>query len=338
MVNAIQFRGSPSGEVVQTTFTLPAIKPDEVLIKVTHSGLCGSDIHQLRKQLVLGHEVLVRIGIIEQVGSTCTLFKVGDRVGWGPVNSSCGHCDPCMAGRDAYCPNGSFYNIHDFDTNGSVCSHAVRKEQWIFHISDALLSEDAAPLMCGGGTVWDPLIEHCKPYERIGIVGLGGLGHLAIQFAAKMGCDVVVFSATEDKRGEAIGLGASEFYVTRGVSDYSTLGVPKPINRLLITSSAKFELGIFYPILAQNATVLPLSVDSGNLTTLYMPTITRGLQILGSCISSRLPQNKMLDFAARHSIHPIVEKFPMTLEGVREAMEKLRSGKMRYRGVLCWHY
>lgn len=142
----------------------------------------------------------------------------------------------------------------------------------------------------GGGTVWTPLIEQCKPYDRVGIVGIGGLGHLAIQFAAKMGCDVVVFSATENKCEEAKELGASEFYATKGVSDYSTLGVSKPIDRLIITSSAKFDLGIFYPILARNATIVPLSVGGGDLTAPYMPTVVLGHQIVGSCICSRLPQ------------------------------------------------
>lgn len=91
---------------------------------------------------------LLGIGIIENVGSACTLFKVGDRVGWGPFSSTCGNCEFCLTGRDAYCPNNKIYGLHDYDTLGSVCSHAVRKEQWIFHIPDALSPEDAAPLMC----------------------------------------------------------------------------------------------------------------------------------------------------------------------------------------------
>jgi D-arabinose 1-dehydrogenase-like Zn-dependent alcohol dehydrogenase len=130
-----------------------------------------------------------------------------------------------------------------------------------------------------------PLIEHCKPYDRIGIVGLGGLGHLAIQLAAKMGCDVVVFSSTDDKKAESMDLGASEFYATKGVSDYSTLELTKPIDRLLITSSAKFNLGLFYPILARGASVFPLSVDGGDLAAPYMPTVMNGYKIVGSCIT-----------------------------------------------------
>lgn len=145
-------------------------------------------------------------------------------------------------------------------------------------------------LLGGGGTVWVPLIQNCKPYERICIVAVGGLGHLAIQFAAKMGCDVVVLSSTEDKREEAMKLGASEFYATKGVSDYTTLGIKKVVDRIIITSSAKFDMGIFYPILATNGTILPLSVDSGDLTVPYFPTVLLGHQIVGSCVCSRYPQ------------------------------------------------
>ncbi|OJJ73295.1 hypothetical protein ASPBRDRAFT_670529 [Aspergillus brasiliensis CBS 101740] len=333
MVQAIQFRGSPSGKVVQTTAELPDVKSDEVLVKVTDSGLCGSDIHFLKVPLVLGHE---GIGIVEKTGAACSQLKVGDRVGWGPVNSTCSTCNMCLTGRDAYCPDAKTYGAEGYDTQGSICSYAVRKEQWLFKIPDSISSIDAAPLMCGGGTVWVPLVEQCKPYDRVGIVGIGGLGHLAIQFAAKMGCDVVVLSSSDDKREEAMKLGANEFYATKGVSDYAQLGVTKPIDRLIITTSAKFNLGVFYPILARNASIIPLSVDFGDLVAPYLPTVVQGNSIVGSCISSRYPQNQMLDFAARHKISSIVEKYPMTLEGVTQAVERLQSGKMRYRGVISW--
>ncbi|PYI00054.1 NADP-dependent alcohol dehydrogenase [Aspergillus ellipticus CBS 707.79] len=333
MVTATQFRGSTSGDVVETSFVLPEIQPDEVLVRVTHSGLCGSDIHMLKLPLVLGHE---GIGIIEQAGSACTRLKVGDRVGWGPANETCGNCSYCMSGKDAYCLTPKMYGVDGYDTHGSVCSHAVRKEQWLFNIPDALSAADAAPLMCGGGTVWVPLVDQCKPYERVGIVGLGGLGHLAIQFASKMGCEVVVFSSTDDKRDEALRLGAAEFYATNGTTDYSTLGVAKPIDRLIITTSAKFNLGLFYPVLARNAIILPLSVDGGDLVAPYMPTVLHGHSIVGSCICSRLPQAQMLDFAARHKIYCVVENYPMTLQGVTEAVDRLRNGQMRYRAVIAW--
>ena len=143
----------------------------------------------------------------------------------------------------------------------------------------------------GGATVFAPLIEHVSPVDRIGIVGIGGLGHLAITFAAKMGCDVVVFSGTESKREEAMKLGATEFYATKGVEDYSTLGLKKPLNHLLLTTSVAPErMEVYYPILDQRAKIFPLTVDFGTLQTAYGPTIFRGMQIIGSKLASRYVQ------------------------------------------------
>lgn len=139
----------------------------------------------------------------------------------------------------------------------------------------------------GGTTVWAPLIEQCKPYERVGIVGMGGLGHLAIQFSSKMGCDVVVFSSTDDKRAEAMELGASEFYPTKGVPDYGHLRLTKPIDRFIITAAANVNLGVLYPALVTTGTVVPLAAKLGDLTAPFLPTVARANKIIGSCVSSR---------------------------------------------------
>lgn len=160
MVQAMQFRGSASGKVVRTTAELPDAGPDEVLVKVTDSGLCGSDLHSLRVLLVLGHEggysIDVKvfadhstgIGIVEEFGSACSQLKVGDRDGWGLLNSTCASCDMCITGRDPYCPNAKTYGAEGYDTHDSICSHTVCKEQWLFKIPDIMSSVDAAPLMC----------------------------------------------------------------------------------------------------------------------------------------------------------------------------------------------
>ncbi|KAK7472185.1 hypothetical protein VKT23_000307 [Stygiomarasmius scandens] len=350
MVESIQFRGSttPSSgkefEIIQSTSQLPPLKPDEYLIKVTHSGLCGSDLMMTRLGAVLGHE---GVGTIVQCGTSTKIFKSGDIVGWGPMNSSCGSCEPCLLGKDAYCTSPSQYGSHDHDVHGSLCSYAVRREQWLFGIPEGLSAEDAAPLMCGGATVWVALVTYCKPYDRVGIVSLGGLGHLAVQFAAKMGCEVVVFSSSENKREEALALGASEFYPIKGVEDLTTLGMRKPIDRLLVTSGSGItpqgttlsaNMGMFYPILSSNATIIPVYVDMGPLSVPCFPTVLKGIRIVGSCICDRFLQKKVLEFAARNKIHCIVEKFPMTPEGITEAIKRLKDGKMRYRGVIAWEY
>ncbi|KAF9268652.1 NADP-dependent alcohol dehydrogenase [Marasmius fiardii PR-910] len=327
------FRGSQSGQVVKSSFSRDKIYPDEVVIKVTHSGICGTDLHFLKKDMVLGHE---GVGVAIEVGSACTRVKVGDRVGWGYPHSTCMSCDHCIRGDEQWCPKAQLFGEADLD-QGSFSNLAIRKEHWLFVVPDGLKSEQAAPLMCGGATVFEPLIEHVKPIDRVGIVGVGGLGHLAIAFAAKMGCDVVVFSGTEAKREEAMKLGASEFYATQGVSDYSTLGLRKPLNHLLITTSVAPEhLDIYYPLLDEKAKVFPLTVDFGNINAPYGPTIFRGIQIIGSKIANRYNHTKMLDFAARNKVFPIIEVFPMSQSGANEAIRKLQEGNVRYRAVLAW--
>ncbi|KAE9398199.1 NADP-dependent alcohol dehydrogenase [Gymnopus androsaceus JB14] len=328
----IQFHGSPSGQIVQRKFVHPELASDEVAVKVTHSGLCGTDVHYSRADMVLGHE---GVGIVHSIGSGVSSLKVGDRVGWGYPNKTCGQCEWCLQGEENYCRNIQMFGIADFE-QGSLSSLAVRKEQWLFKIPEGVSSEDAAPFMCGGVTVWTPLINHVKPYHRVGIVGIGGLGHLAIQFAKKMGAEVVVFSATDSKREEALQLGAKEFYTTKGLDDYSTLGITKKIDRLLISSSTKSSLALFYPILNPKAMIFPLTFGDGDLTVPNAGTIQNGISISGTMIATRFMQNKLLEFAGRNDVHVVAEKFPMTVEGANAALERLKEGKMRYRAVLSW--
>ncbi|KAE9394928.1 NADP-dependent alcohol dehydrogenase [Gymnopus androsaceus JB14] len=333
-MQGITFHGSKEGKVVKSSLTREKLEPDEVLVQVTHSGLCGTDLHYLNQDIALGHEA---VGIVKAVGTSCTLLKEGDRVGWGYEHKACGVCPQCLSGSDRYCPEAKMYGQSDFD-QGSFSDIGVWKERWLFRVPDGLPSEYAGPLMCGGATVFTPLIEYCRPIDRVGIVGIGGLGHLAIQFAAKMGCDVVAFSGTDSKKEEALSLGANEFYATKGVEDFSKLGVSKPIDRLIITTSSLVDLGQYYPILAQEATIMPLTVSEAQLTAPHQLTIIRGIKIVGTILATRYIQNKMLEFADRNNVRPMIEKFPMSEEGINEAIQKLKDGKIRYRGVLSWDY
>ncbi|KAF5372136.1 hypothetical protein D9758_005073 [Tetrapyrgos nigripes] len=327
---SIQFRGSPSGEVVQKTFTYDGLAPNEVIIKVTASGLCFTDVHMLRSDLVLGHE---GVGIVQAVGSGCKNVKVGDRVGWGYLNSTCQTCEYCLGSDDPYCPQKEQFGVNNHDC-GSLSNIAKRKEDWLFKVPPEMSDIDAAPLMCGGTTVWSPIIRNCKPFDRVGIIGIGGLGHLAIQFLRKMGCDVVVFSTDASKREEALSLGANEFHCVKGLQkDYGELGI-KPIDKLLISASSKIPMGQFYPIMKPRSTIIPLSVADGDLTVPYTQHVLTGMALQGSFISPKLEQQRMLEFSARNGVHVMAEKFPMTLKGINEALEKLKNGKMRYRGVL----
>ncbi|KIY64734.1 NADP-dependent alcohol dehydrogenase [Cylindrobasidium torrendii FP15055 ss-10] len=326
----VTFRGSASGEIVKGTFTRDALKGREVLIKITHSGLCGTDLHLIHADQVLGHE---GVGVIAELGPEATKFKVGDRVGWGVIYSTCHKCQFCLDGQDQYCTDKEEFMFTNTD-QGSLGEISVYKEDWLFKIPDNVKSEHAAPLMCGGATVFTPLLEHCKPTDRVGIVGIGGLGHLAIQFAARMGCEVVVFSGTNSKREEALSMGAHEFYATKDVQDFATLNVKKPIDRLVVTTATLPDWEQYFKVLANKATVIPLTLTFGKMEIPFFQFLTRGYNVLGSILASRQGYSDMLDFCGRNKVFPVIEKFPLTRDGVTEAVEKLQSGKMRYRGVL----
>lgn len=223
------------------------------------------------------------------------------------------------------------YGLADLD-QGSFGTHAVWREAFLFKIPDNMSNEDAGPLMCGGSTVFNALhVAQVRPTARVGIVGVGGLGHLAIQFAAKMGCQVVVFSGTDSKKEEATKLGAGEFYAIKGVKE---LKIKAPLDHLIVTTSSQPDWPIYLNVMAPGGVISPLSVDSNDLKIPYMPLLVNGLRIQGGIVASRQVHRDMLEFASFHNIKPIKMTFPLTLDGVKESLKTLEEGKMRYRGVL----
>ncbi|KAJ9614519.1 hypothetical protein H2200_002656 [Cladophialophora chaetospira] len=326
MVDFQVFKGGKEG--IHEATSHRKIGPREVLVKITHSGLCGTDIHYKEQDMALGHE---GAGTVADIGNEVSLFKKGDRVGWGYIHDACGHCKQCLRGAETFCPERKMYGIANLD-QGSMGSHAVWKEDFLFTIPDEMSSEDAAPLMCGGATVFNALQFHgVKSTDRVAVIGVGGLGHLAIQFAAAMGCEVVVFSGTDSKKDEAIKLGAREFVATKGQKE---LKVSKPIDHLLVTTASQPDWNLYLPIMAPSGTIYPLTVSNDDLKVPYMGILLNGLKIQGSLVAAREIHREMLEFAAIHNIKPIVQTFPLTQDGVIDAFQRLEDGKMRYRGVL----
>ena len=276
--------------------------------------------------MVLGHE---GVGVVEAAGPECHTLKKGDHVGWGYEVDSCGHCIECLQGSETFCPDRALYGVKNLD-QGSFASHAIWRESFLHAIPKGLSDVDAAPLQCGGATTFTALYG-IKPSDTVGILGVGGLGHLAIQFAAKMGCRVVVLSGSDRKKAEALKLGAHEFIATK---DTKELKVSAPLNRLLVTAAAPPNWDLILPIMAPRSAIYPLSVSSGNLDIPYMALILQGISVQGSLVAPRNQHRQMLDFAALHQIKPIVEEFPMTEDGIKKAMDKLDRGEVYYRAVL----
>jgi D-arabinose 1-dehydrogenase-like Zn-dependent alcohol dehydrogenase len=184
---------------------------------------------------------------------------------------------------------------------------------------------------CGGATVYTALLG-IQPSDVVGVMGVGGLGHLAIQFAAKLGCRVIVLSRSDRKKQEALDLGAHEFIATANLGKDTQLD--HPITRLLVTTSAQPDWEQILPLLSTRSTIYPLSVSSDNLTMPYMPLLVKGIAVQGSLVATRAHHRQMLDFASLHNIKPIIEKFPMSEDGLKNAIEKLEKGDIYYRAVL----
>ncbi|KAK4096738.1 NADP-dependent alcohol dehydrogenase [Parathielavia hyrcaniae] len=328
------WRGQKDGRVTEDTTERPAHTGDQVYINVTHSGVSGTDLHFLSSGIALGHE---GAGVVEAIGPEVKALKVGDRVGWGYAFDSCATCDKCLDGYPILCDKPIYYGITNQDS-GSFATGAVRKESFVFRIPDGLPSEQAAPLMCGGISVFAPLMLcGVKPSNTVGVVGMGGLGHLAVQFARAMGCEVVVFSQTDSKREDALKLGASCFVTTKGKTDL-TADVPSKIHHLLVTTNQLPDWDLFFPVLAKGSSIYPLTAtEPGAQFALPHPQFLGN----GTKVQSSMPSKKtfsdMLRFAARNNVRAVIECEPMSIEGINRVLDRLKDAKVRYRGVLCKH-
>ena len=211
-----------------------------------------------------------------------------------------------------------------------MASHIVFRESFVYKISTSISNEAASALMCGGATVFNVLdMFSVKPTERVGIVGVGGLGHLAIKFAAKWGCELIVFSGTESKEEEVISWGATQFHVTK---DRDKLEDVTPIDHLMVTQQLHWPL--YLSIMASFGTIYPLTFAEGDLKVPYLPFMTSGLRIQASIVAPRVVCNRMLSFAAFHGIGAAIQKYELDVIGIEQAMDDLREGKIRYKAVL----
>jgi len=307
--------------------------PDQVEIKVTHCGICHSDLSMVDNEwnmatfpLVPGHEA---VGTVTALGEGAQGLKLGQRVGVGWYASSCLSCYQCLSGRHNLCPTGQGTIV---GRHGGFADRLRVQWTWARPIPDGLDLAKAGPLLCGGITVFTPFLAYnLSPTSRVGIIGIGGLGHMALQFANKWGCEVHAFTTSDSKESEARRLGAHVIHNTRrdgalkkiaGSLDLiiSTINVPLDAPALLDTLAPLGRLHVVGAVLE------PLSVPAFGL-------LPGQKSISGSPVGSPTAIDIMLAFCVRHSIAPVVENFPM--ERVNDALEHLRAGKARYRIVLA---
>lgn len=328
------------------------LQPHEILIRTTHSGLCYTDVHAKSKGCGLGHE---GVGIIEKTGDAVKHLQKGERVGWGWLHSSCGHCPACLSGYRQYCSEARGFAYSDLD-QGGFGDYRIIDAEFAYKIPDAILSVDAGPLMCAGASVYEALdAAGTRSSDRVGVVGIGGLGHMAVLFARAMGCGVSALLASsrepsEQKVKDGFALGADEVVcVARDyeqsfrpsdsgdavLKNLGTEGCGK-INVLLVTSNELPDWEIVLPLLDRMARIVLMTIQTGPISVSYMPFILPGHRIIASTEASKRNHVEMLEFAARHQIKPWVVKFPLTDKGLQDAFGLLEKGGMRYRGVLEW--
>jgi uncharacterized zinc-type alcohol dehydrogenase-like protein len=305
----------------------------EVDIAISHCGVCHSDLHLISNDwgisqypFIPGHEI---IGKVSAVGSEVKQLTVGQRVGLGWQSNSCGVCEWCTRGMENLCPQSEGTCVH---RNGGYAERVRANHRFVIPIPDAIESENAAPLLCGGITVYNPIRNHgVNPSSRVGVIGIGGLGHMAIQFARAFGADVTAFSTSADKEEEARALGAHHFVNSRESKALKeTAGT---LDFILSTINADQDWGVYLQALRPTGTLCFVGVPPSAVSFQAFPLISGLRSISGSPIGSPHQLREMIDVAARHGVKATTEAFPMAK--ANEAIEKVKKNKVRYRAVLA---
>lgn len=314
--------------------------PHDILFDVIFCGICHTDITMSQGEfpnamfpMVPGHEI---IGRVTAVGDAVSRHAVGDVVGVGCLVNSCRHCPECDAGEEQFCDNGytPTYNGTETDgtpTFGGYSERLTVDEHYAVRIPSSLPPASAAPLLCAGITTYSPL-RHWKVGKgsKVGVVGLGGLGHLAVKFAAAMGADVTVFSTSEAKRPDAERLGASDFVVTRNPAALQVLAGQFDV--ILNTVSSTIDYDAFVALLKRDGTIILLGVPDAPVTVNAFGLLFKRRRVASSMIGGIRETQEMLEFCAEHGIGSDIEV--IGIDAVDEAYERILSGDVRYRFVI----
>lgn len=322
---------APQNELELVSYQLRDPRPDEVLVRVEHCGLCHSDLSMLNNDwgmteypFVGGHEV---VGKVEKLGSEVKTLEVGQTVGVGWMSHSCKECRQCLGGHHNRCGEQVGTII---GRPGGFASHILAQNLWTVPIPSALDPKKAGPLFCGGITVFNPFLSNeITPIDRIGVIGIGGLGHLALQFGRAWGCEVTAFSSSPEKEGEARSLGAHEFVNSKEPGNLESL--KGRFRMLLVTVNVELDWQSYIELLAPGG-VLHFVGAAPPVELQVFPMIAGEKSFKGSPLGSPAGVLEMLDFCARHQIEPTVESFPMSR--LSDAFKHLEEGKARYRVVL----
>lgn len=308
------------------------LRPEQVEVKVSHCGICHSDLSmadnewgQTTYPFVPGHEA---VGTVVAVGEHVKRVKLGDRVGVGWYSGSCQSCPQCLAGDQNLCTRAEQTMV---GRHGGFADRVRCDWLWATPLPDALDIAKAGPQFCGGITVFNPIIQcGVLPTQRVGVVGIGGLGHLALQFLNKWGCEVTAFTSSDSKRDEARRLGAHHVANSRDSTQLQKLA--GSLDFILVTANVTLDWPAIINALAPRGRLHIVGAVLEPIPVAVFSLLVGQKSLSGSPLGSPATTSRMLEFCARHGIAPTVESFPMSK--VNEAFEHLRAGKARYRIVL----
>ena len=313
-------------------YTPEPLAQDHVRVDVEYCGICHSDLSMLNNEwgitqfpFVPGHEV---VGVISQVGASVQHLKVGQRVGIGWHAGYCLTCHSCMQGEHNLCKNSTGIIV---GRHGGFADKVHVQAASAIPLPDNLDIATAGPLFCGGITVFTPMYDYdLKPTAKVGVIGIGGLGHMALGFLNKWGCEVTAFTSSEDKMKEALKLGAHKTINSRDPEAIATAS--SQFDLIIATVNVKLDWGLYLSTLTTHGRLHFVGALLEPLDVNVMSLMGGQRSISSSPVGSPATIATMIEFAARHDIRPTVEEFPMSQ--VNEAMTHLESGKVRYRIVL----
>ncbi len=304
---------------------------DEVEIQVEYCGLCHSDLSIWKNEwgisqypLVAGHEI---VGSIAELGTSVKHLSKGQKVGLGWFAGSCMTCPTCMEGDHNLCDSSDQTIV---GRHGGFAERVRGKSEWVIPLPESLDFAKAGPLFCGGITVFNPfVINNIKPTDRVGVIGIGGLGHMALQFANAWGCEVTAFSSSSDKKEEALELGAHRFVSSKDPKEVAAIA--NSLDMILVTINVPLDWQPFLAALRAKGKLHFVGAVP-EIKVPFFPMLSGQKSVGASPLGSPATLAKMLEFCARHEISPMVEEMPMS--EINEAFTRLEEGKPRYRIVL----
>ncbi|MEU0600310.1 NAD(P)-dependent alcohol dehydrogenase [Streptomyces sp. NPDC006393] len=332
---------APKAPLERTTIERRAVGAYDVLIDIKFAGICHSDIHQAHEgwgeaifPMVPGHEIA---GVVAEVGSGVTKYKVGDRVGVGCMVDSCRECDNCKAGQEQYCTGGGMigtYNAVGKDgepTYGGYSQKIVVDENFVVRIPDGLSLDVAAPLLCAGITLYSPLKRWgAAPGKKVAILGMGGLGHMGVKIAHALGAEVTVLSQSLRKKDDGLRLGADHYYATSDPKTFEELA--GTFDLIVSTVSAPLDFNAYLSLLKSQGALVNVGAPEEPISLNLFSVIGGGKTLAGSMIGGIAETQEMLDFCARHGIGSEIEL--ISADRINEAYDRVIASDVRYRFVI----